>query len=198
MNVISLADLLSSSSEEEVTSLLSTFECGRLSAGANDVEFFLRNKAIQFEKIGMAKTYLVMSTYKKKHFIAGYFAIIIRPLVVPKRSFKLLSKNFQKRLMGFGHKTDVANYEMQGYLLGQLGKNYSEISRTANAASGSDLIGLAYSKVLEAKAIAGGRVLHLECEDNLKIISFYESCGFTVLEDYISVNKLRIMVKRLE
>lgn len=197
LNVISLTNLLEASSVEAVNNLLCTFECGELSSGASDVEDFLRNKSIEFERVDIARTYLVLSTYQKQPFIAGYFAISNKPLVVPKKSFRKLSKTFQRRLMAFGHKTDMEYYKMQGYLLGQLGKNKSWISKSANVATGSDLMGLAYQKVLEAKAIAGGKVLHLECEDNLKIINFYEACGFKVLEDHVSENKLRIMVKRL-
>lgn len=198
LNVISLTTLLEASPVEEVKDLLYTFDCGQLSSGANDVEDFIRNKSIEFEKVDIARTYLVLSTYQGKPFLAGYFAISNKPLVVPKKSFRKLSKSFQKKLMAFGHKTDMEYYKMQGYLLGQLGKNRSPISKVANAATGTDLLSLAYQKVLEAKALAGGKVLHLECEDNLKIITFYESCGFKILEDHISENKLRIMVKRLD
>ena len=45
--------------------------------------------------------------------------------------------------MGFGHKTDMKNYECKGYLLGQLGKNYSDIAKKANLLSGNDLFRVA-------------------------------------------------------
>lgn len=146
LNVISLTNLLEASSVEAVNNLLCTFECGELSSGASDVEDFLRNKSIEFERVDIARIYLVLSTYQKQPFIAGYFAISNKPLVVPKKSFRKLSKTFQRRLMAFGHKTDMEYYKMQGYLLGPLGKNKSWISKSANVATGSDLMGLAYQK----------------------------------------------------
>ncbi|HFQ6412510.1 TPA: GNAT family acetyltransferase, partial [Listeria monocytogenes] len=104
----------------------------------------------------------------------------------------------QKKLMGVGHKTDMQNYEIKSYLIGQLGKNYNSISKKAKAASGNDILGLAYEKIKEANAIVGGRIVYIECENNIKIIKFYEENGFRLLEDYESPNNLRIMVKKIE
>lgn len=198
LTVLPLLDLINSdSSEEEIKNLLFSFECKSLSYGASDVEYFLHNKAISFEKMDMARTYLVLGTYKKSPYLAGYFAIANKPLVIPKKQFKNISNSQKKRLMGFGHKTDIKNYECKGYLLGQLGKNYSEIAKKANMVSGNDLLVLAYEKIKEAHAIVGGRVLHLECEDNEKIKSFYAKNGFKQLENYESPNNFCLFVKQI-
>ncbi|EBI2485730.1 GNAT family acetyltransferase [Listeria monocytogenes] len=199
LNIISLSDLLKSdSTEEEITLLLSSFECKSLSHGASDVEEFLHSKAIVFERFDIARTYIVMSTYKKVPFIAGYFSISNKPLIISKRNFSTISGGMQKKLMGVGHKTDMQNYEIKSYLIGQLGKNYNSISKKAKAASGNDILGLAYEKIKEANAIVGGRIVYIECENNIKIIKFYEENGFRLLEDYESPNNLRIMVKKIE
>ncbi|CUL94845.1 GNAT family acetyltransferase [Listeria monocytogenes] len=199
LNIISLSDLLKSdSTEEEIKILLSSFECKSLSHGASDVEDFLHNKAIFFEQLDMARTYIVMSTYKKVHFVAGYFSISNKPLIISKRNFSNIPNSLQKKLMGVGHKTKMHNYEIKSYLIGQLGKNYNSVSKKANAATGNDILGLAYEKIKDVHAIVGGRIVYIECENNIKIIKFYEENGFRLLEDYESPNNLRIMVKKIE
>ncbi len=199
LKIISLLDLLNSDKTvEEIKYLLLSFECKSLSHGASDVEEFLHTKAINFERMDMARTYLVLADYKKVPYLAGYFAIANKPLILPKKQFAKLSGTQKRKLMGFGHKTEMKNYECKGYLLGQLGKNYSELAKKANQISGKDLLVLAYEKIKEAHAIVGGRILHLECEDNEKIKSFYRDNGFRQLEDYISPNNYCVFVKQIK
>ncbi|MEX0779225.1 MAG: GNAT family acetyltransferase [Balneolales bacterium] len=202
LSVLSLNDLLtqSSYSEETINDLLFSFETipSGQAQGANDVESFLRTKAIQFEKLDLSRTYLVMSTYQDTSFIFGYFSISNRPLVINRKNFKSLSKSLQKALMGVGHKTDQKAYEIKGYLLGQLGKNFNDVARKAKIATGSDILTLAYTKILEAYEVVGGRILYLECEDNDKIKDFYRKNGFRELEDFKSPNNLCLFVKKIE
>ncbi|MCY8247518.1 GNAT family acetyltransferase, partial [Bacillus inaquosorum] len=98
---------------------------------------------------------------------------------------------------GFGHKTQQATYEIKGYLLGQLGKNYSSLAQKAGNISGADLLTLSYRKILDAHRIVGGRILYLECEDHDKIKSFYTQNGFKELEHYETDNNLCMMVKQI-
>jgi len=201
LNVISLNDMLKSiPSEEDVKKLLFSFVTYKEqdSTGADDVEYFLHNKAIQFEKMDLARTYLVMSTYKSSPVLVGYFSISNKPLSIPNKQFRKLSNSFQKRLMGTGHKTEQNTFIIKGYLLGQLGKNFSEESRAANCCSGTDLLQLAYRKVAEAHRIVGGRILYLECENVPNIIEFYRTNGFNMIEGYQSENGYCMMVKQLK
>lgn len=199
IDVISLSDILKSNyTGEEIDSLLSSFECNSLSKGSSDVEFFLHHKAIQFEKVDLARTYLVMSYFRKRTYLAGYFSIANKPLIIPKATYSKISKSQQKKLMGLGHKSDLKNYECKGYLLGQLGKNYNSIAISANQISGNELLELVYRKIKEAQELVGGRVLHLECEDHPKIKKFYSENGFREIEDYKSPNGLCIFVKTLD
>ncbi|WOY89988.1 GNAT family acetyltransferase [Ligilactobacillus murinus] len=198
LTVISLLDLLNSdNTEEEIKKLLFSFECKSLSHGASDVEAFLHLKAINFERMDMARTYLILANYKQRPYLAGYFAIANKPLVIPKKQFQKLSTSQKKKLMGFGYKTDLRNYECKGYLLGQLGKNYSELAKRANQINGNEILTLAYAKIKEAYAIVGGRVLYLECEDNEKIKAFYHDNGFRQLKDYVSTNNFCLFVKQI-
>ncbi|KMM53529.1 GNAT family acetyltransferase [Bacillus glycinifermentans] len=200
LKIISLNDLLQTQREEDIIKLLSSFETIKIkyNPGADDVEHFIHTKAIQFEKMDLSRTYLIMSSYQAKPYLAGYFSISNRPLVIPKRQFQKLSKTLQKRLMGFGHKTQQATYEIKGFLLGQLGKNYNPIAHKAGNVSGKDLLELSYKKILEAHRIVGGRILYLECEDYDKIKDFYIRNGFKQLEEYESENGLCMMVKQIQ
>lgn len=201
LSILSLQDLLESdSSEEEINVLLHSFASlkSQDSSGADDVEYFLHNKAIQFEKMDLSRTHLVMSTYQSKPFIAGYFSLSPKPLVLPKRQFKKLSNNQQRRLMGIGHKTDQQSYTIPGYLLGQLGKSFSTEALKANCCSGQDLLELAYTKIREIHRLLGGKAIHLECEDHPKILDFYTRSGFSQIEDYTSDNGYCIMLKQIK
>lgn len=199
LEVIPLRELLKSdATEEEINRLLFSFECKSLVSGAIDVEEFLHFKAIQFEKMDLARTYLVLSSYQSTPYLAGYFSIMNKSLIIPKRQYRSFSGALKKKLIGMGHKTEQDNYEIRGYLLGQLGKNYSEISTKANNASGADLLALAYEKILDAYIITGGRILFLECEDQERLRNFYNKNGFKMLENYESVNKYLLFVKWLK
>jgi len=125
LNVISLNDMLRSiPSVDDVKKLLHSFVTYKAldSAGAEDVEDFLHHKAIQFEKMDLARTYLVMSTYKSVPILVGYFSISNKPLTIPKKQFQKLSNSLRKRLMGIGHKSEQDTFIIKGYLLGQLEK----------------------------------------------------------------------------
>lgn len=199
LQIVPLLNLLNSdSTEEEIKSLLFSFECKSVLTGASDVENFLHNKAIQFEKMDLARTYLVMSTYKQTPYLAGYFSISNKPLVIPQKQYKSFSASLKKKLVGLGHKTEQNNYEIKGYLIGQLGKNYSEAAKKAGKVQGKDILALAYEKIREAYLIAGGRILFIECEDHPKLKTFYEQNGFKELEDYDSPNDLCLYVKMLK
>ncbi|MGH0485874.1 GNAT family acetyltransferase [Bacillus mycoides] len=201
LEVYSLTDVLNAiPSEEEVNTLLRSFESLHTqdSSGSDDVESFLHNKAIMFEKMHLARTYLVMSSYQSRPFIAGYFSISNKPLIIPRKHFIKMAKSLQKRLMGFGHRTEQSSYEIKGVLLGQLGKNYNEVANKAKACCGKDLLELAYEKIREVHRIVGGRVLYLECEPHVKILDFYKSNGFNQLEEFESENDYCIMVKQMQ
>lgn len=202
VDVLSLNDLLKdeTTKREEIETLLFSFVSKRhdSSEEAHDVEFFLHTKAIQFEIMSLSRTYLAMTQYRQTYILGGYFSISPKPLVIPKRNFSKLSKQLQKSLMGFGHKTSQENYQIPGYLIGQVGKNFSPDAIACKNVSGALLMDLAMKKVLEAHALMGGRIVYLECEDSPKLKEFYVSQGFREIEGFTSTNGLQIMLKRLQ
>lgn len=170
-NVISLEDMYGALGEEKTRSLLDEFECEL----NKDVENFIREKAIEFLKSGISKTFLVTSSFKDKQVIVGYFALTNKITKIKKST---LNSNWRKRLNRFANKdeSDNKNFSVSLPLIGQLSKNYKNGYNTL--ISGDLLLKLACDKVREAQKILGGKLVFLECEDKLVLKSFYESNGF--------------------
>ena len=63
--VISLNDLIEQLGEERVDSILSSFSCPL----NEDVEQFLRTKAMVFDNQSISRTHLVFASYKKSWFL---------------------------------------------------------------------------------------------------------------------------------
>lgn len=123
LQVVQLYDMLQSGRrEEEIKQILLSFCSLRIGDKIHDVEDFLHNKAIQFEKNDIARTYLVFSSYRGSPVLVGYYSLSNKPLIISRKNFCRFSTSLKKRLLGLGHKTQRENYEIKGYLLGQLGK----------------------------------------------------------------------------
>lgn len=170
-NVISLEDMREALGEAKLKSILNEFECEL----NKDVEYFIKEKAIEFLKSGISKTFLVTASYKGKQVLVGYFSLTNKVTKVKKTS---LSSNWRKRIARFENKyeSDDKNYIISLPLIGQLGKNYKD--NYNRLISGDVLLKLACDKVKEAQKILGGKLVYLECEDKPQLEEFYTSNGF--------------------
>lgn len=159
--------MLSEVGEENTISLLGGFSC-KLNP---DVEQFLTqpSKAIRFERTCNARTYLVLDEATSD--ILGYFAVSFKELTLEGTS---LSKNSVKRLDGINKNAE----RIRAFLIGQLGKNTAVRNNSIKLAN---LLDEVYGVVSAAKALIGGRVIILECEDSPKLIELYEKEGFTLI-----------------
>lgn len=171
---IKLNDMLIELGESETKSILSSFVCPL----NIDVEDFIKNKAIEFSKQGLAKTTLIYwqsDDCKEKYFV-GYFSIASKYICVSRDS---VSNRIAKKLNSHGNFDDrTREYIVPAPLIGQLGKNYTEGNDCL--ISGSDLLQMALDKVKSVQQEIGGRFVYLECEDKEKLTKFYERNGFTV------------------
>ena len=168
--IINIKDICNSIGEDKTREILSGYKCDLNS----DVEYFLKEKAIEFSKQDISRTFLVLSTYKGENVIVGYFAIASKATVVKKC---VLSNTKKKRFLKYGEYND----EIKGYivplpLIGQLGKNYN--NGYDKLITGDILLKMACSKVKETQNILGGKYVFLECEDNRALRDFYEANGF--------------------
>lgn len=169
-SVLNLKNIYKAVGENKTKDIISNFKCSL----NKDVEYFLREKAIEFSKQSLAETFIVISQYKKENVVVGYFSIANK---VTRLKRNTLSGKMKKRFSRF------AEYDQENHcyfvslpLIGQLGKNY--INDYNKLISGDILLKLACDKVKEAQEILGGRFVYLECEDKPKLKEFYESNGF--------------------
>ena len=173
-SIIPLGDFISVCGEDFVSNELSAFSCPK----NQDIECYLKNKAILFQKSNLSPTYLVYATIEEKPMLVGYFTITLKSLYIHKDS---VTRSMENRIRKFGkYDPDSKKYDIPCILIAQLGKNYG--IEDGNLIKGRDLLNFALEKVQEAQRIAGGKIVFLECEDNPKLISFYRANGFEIFD----------------
>lgn len=181
---------------DEVKSILDDFVSINQDGSPHDVEYFLKTKAINFERTAIATTYLVFD--EATNILLGFFSLANKPLTMLKKNFEGLSKKQQKSLRHSGRQ--IGNkFQINSYLIGQLGKNYSDsVNNAEYKLSGKELLDLAYGKVLEASKIIKAKYVWIECEDVHYLKKFYSDFGFSIIPDYVSQNNLRVMMMRIQ
>ena len=115
---VSIRDYLDD--ENLLYGIFDTFSCPK----NKDIEDFLKEKSIDFEKKHFSRTYLVIDEHQN---LAGYFTLALKAMNLDKR----VSNRLRKLVSGYSNKPDSAIY-----LIGQLGKimqipmlnNFQEIS----------------------------------------------------------------------
>nr|DAJ37622.1 MAG TPA: hypothetical protein [Caudoviricetes sp.] len=188
---MSLDNLITALGEEDTKEKLLTFE-GK-SDVPNDIESFLHEKAIQFEKSAIASTYLVFE--EETNILVGFFSLANKPLTMSEKNFDSLSNNQRNRLKQYGRK--IGNkFQINSYLIGQLGKNFSK--EAEKKISGADLLTLAFDKVAEASAIIRAKYVWLECENNEKLIDFYSSFGFKQINPKPLEDELVVLILKIK
>lgn len=144
-----------------------------------DVERFLKNKAIEFEKRSTARTYLILDENGQ---ILSYFSLSFKEVSLDTEK---VSKGCIKSLDGFSKCATT----IKAYLIGQIGKN-SQIE--PNPIRLKNIFHEIYNVIAQAQSLVGGRVVILECEDNEKLIALYEGHGYKILE-VIQTDNLKTM-----
>ena len=162
-----------------VEEVLSTFEAVA-SPSKDDVESFLKEKAFDMENTGQSVTYLILNDacYREDKFIIdGYFTLAIK-------AFEFrdgLSRNARRRLTG---KSDDF---VPAFLIGQLAR-----SAAAPRGFGKDMLMQAIAHIRQAIQIVGGRLIYLDCKD--KLVPYYESNGFKLLQKQNDLNQMYLVV----
>ena len=188
-----LRKLLNEYEEIDINEMLKNFRSIKNSGTKNDIEIFLHEKAIKFEKSSISSTYVVFSEDNE---ILGYFTIANRSLVIPKENFGILSKTQQKKLGNSAAILKNGNLMTSSFLLGQLGKNYSD--DIENLITGRELLTFAYDLFLKIKELINVKYIWLECQNEPKLISFYQNFGFKMLESLTSEEGLKVMIMELK
>ena len=168
--IINLKDIYNTIGDNKTKEILKDFKCEL----NKDVEYFIKEKAIEFSKQDISRTFIVMSSYREKDVIVGYFAIANKSTIIKK---SILSNTKRKKLLKYAkYNTESRGYDIAIPLIGQIGKNFN--NGYDKLISGDILLKFACNKIKETQNIIGGRYVFLECEDKEKLKEFYESNGF--------------------
>jgi len=207
LKILSLSEILTGNKEEikekekQLQEFLNTFETISVTGNnaAQDVENFLKTKAINFDKQSLSRTHLVISTFQDKPILVGYFTITNKPLLFTKRMLGKCSNNLRSRLNQKGERMrNSENLLIQGFLIAQIGKNYSENALKTKAVTGKDLLTLAYEMIDEVQKISAGSYVWVEYEDVERLRDFYKDFGFIEIKDHLSENGLRMAILKIK
>ena len=138
-----------------------------------DIEHFLKNKAVLFEKLGNSRTFLIFNDDEDEFKILAYYTLGLQVLKVPE---ELLSGSKTKYLDGFSSKRKGKIItEFPTILIGQLGKND-----------------------LYEDYITGSEVMHYCLATLLRGQARYEGFGFQKIEKDYEEDELLEMIKILQ
>ena len=160
---------------ELLQKFLSSFFCEQ----DHDIETFLHERAVNFERLSKARTYLVCDAKELQEntlenvTIYGYISLALKTLYIPQS----LSNRMRKELDGFSAKIHGEQiHDIPCYLIGQLGRN-SQVSK--ENLSGGELLQFAYDIIEASVQSVGGRYIMIECKEDKKLVYFYKSHDFS-------------------
>lgn len=159
-DLVMLDDLLSSESVDYVHNLITDYEC----VYSGNLDSFLKEKAIEFSKRDLSKTYLAMNDSDK---IMGYFTIGVKCFNFPNDDGSCSHKFYKLMNPDKG--------VIQSYLIGKLSR-----SKDSEKGLGTSLLKNAISILNDHRKGIGCRVVRLDCVDSL--VGYYESNGFMMIK----------------
>ena len=173
---LALKEIMNELEDDRLKNLLSSFSC----VYDEDIQNFLHNRAIEFEKLSKSRTYLIVSEEQFENpeiafdefTIYGYISLAVKVFTVPEET----SNRQRQQLDGFSakeHGKQISNFPC--YLIGQLARN-SNVPK--NSISGADLLNFAYDIIAISVDAVRGRNILVECRNNKKLIQFYLDNGF--------------------
>ena len=117
-----------------------------------DVELFLTNNSINYERKGLSRTYIYIAKESNKAHIAAYFSIAITST-----SFEGISKNRKANVLGFKPGRDTKDH-FGGILIGQLARADGFCSTDIN---GTEMINHAEKIIEQGRYYLGGKIVYL-------------------------------------
>ena len=168
-----LADLLANKSTNQIKKLLKTFVCTK----NTDVQDFLHNKAITFERNLRSCTYLYTSNADKS--VVAYITLGIK---------SLLTNDLSDEAIVFldGYTNEILSIPC--YLIAQLGK-----SDTCKEKIGSFLLDDALSIIDKSQDSLKGRFVLIDSVNDERVINFYKVNSFIALENDKSLKSIKMI-----
>lgn len=149
-------------SVENITEALSHFKC---KFDNEDLERFLKEKAIEFEERNLTRTYLVCDTPDR---LEGYFSIGLKSIALDH-----VSKKF-KRVIASDDRVNNAHVFLIAHIGASAGSKLEKYQ----------LLRSAVQYIRKAQVLVGGRAIYLDCDkENERLIKYYETFGFTVIDE---------------
>lgn len=185
--VLSLRELLQEGYDEnKIIDSFKGFKCPL----EKDLEDFLINNAIRYEKGNIGKTYLFVNSKEleeSKFVVDAYVTLAIKSIDISAMSGKA-----KRKMLGNYPGRDAIN-NISAFLIGQLGRsegcNSEEIS-------GEDLLNECYAIFKQASELVGGELIILECREHM-YEKFYEHQGFKKIRDSLNEDGLFELYKKL-
>jgi len=163
----SLKEIIGTEDEVEFLKAINKFNCQD-----KEVEKFLKEKALEFDKRNKSRTYLLFENNNSDDItILAYFTLTMKSLKLN----PAVSKSKIKKMDGF--RSDIK--ETEAVLIGQLGKNQDY----KNQIDGKTILKTAIEIVYAVHNLIGGRIVFLECANHEKVVRFYEENGFAFLQE---------------
>jgi hypothetical protein len=118
--------LLASNQEELLKAYIATFSCEKENDGIKislnpDIEGFLNNNAIQFARMKIGVTYLVVD--EDDGALLAYYSLAHKPLEIPADGISRKIRDKVKRFSAIDEENN--SYQVSAFLIGQFGKNYA-------------------------------------------------------------------------
>lgn len=150
----------------------------------------MNSRAINFEKLGKSRTFIIYDETDSKVRLLAYFTLALQVLKIPEQ----FSNRKILQLDGFSAKFNGEKItEIPVILIGQIAKN----DQYRQYISGHEIMQYSMSTLLDGQNRISGRVVLLECKDIPYLVEFYNKFGFTKINREYSNNELIQMVKIL-
>jgi len=176
------------SDETKAQELISIFVCEK----DPDIEKFLKEKAILYEKLGKSRTFIIFDEEDTDFHVLAYYTLALQVLKIPE---ELLSVRKTAILDGFSGKIKGLKItEFPVILIGQFGKN----EQFKDKIRGSEMMDYCLSTLLDGQSRLGGRIALLECKNIQYLIDFYKDFGFEKIEKEYEEGELLQMIRILQ
>ena len=176
--ITSLTELAARIGEDALLEFLCPFSCPL----NQEVEDFLKRKALQSSRLSASQTYLALDDNSCQ--LVGYYTLVLKSYTV---KGDLLSSSNRRLISRFAEQDMDGNFHAAVYLIAQIGKNFA--IPKASQISGTQLIGMALDEFRMIKSHVGGKLVMVEREDDCpKLHTFYQANGFKSWTKRIDAN----------
>lgn len=161
---VNILDMISAIGEKKLQPILSDFSCPK----NLEIEEFVRKNAIEFARRKISITYLVIDEESR---LVGIFTLTHKAIQLLDTGLTGSARRKIQRHARLDKSTN--SYMLSAFLIAQFGKNYQY--EESAILTGNELMEITIVTLKEIQRQIGGGIVYLECEDKLKLLSFYQN-----------------------